>query len=213
MQGFVKRTIILLAGLLFIQPVYSLEVDREVLPRITLGGRVISTMDWVERDSDPRADNEINVDDSALLLRLDKRTYGQAVAGAVLGFKEYAGDAVFHESHVFYWNRDYEFKLGRMRLPNTLIEFPTLRDDDLLTYTHVGNASSNEEFDQIYGELLDFSWFIDRKNQSLKAWLGSRGDENALGVSGLDSQGVGYVYAIPDFQDVVELIRILYGTC
>ena len=41
----------------------------------------------------------------------------------------------------------------RTRLPNTLVSFPTIRDDDLLGFTHVGNAGANVEAeeDQIFG--------------------------------------------------------------
>jgi len=39
--------------------------------------------------------------------------------------------------HAFYWNQDFKISLGRGRLPNSLLEIPTLRDDDLLTYTHI----------------------------------------------------------------------------
>ncbi|HHB93403.1 MAG TPA: hypothetical protein ENK59_09365, partial [Thioploca sp.] len=53
----------------------ALEVDREVLPRITLGGRVISTLDMVDLDSDPDKKENINLGDSNLLLRFDKLVY------------------------------------------------------------------------------------------------------------------------------------------
>ena len=77
-----------LTGLL-VQSVHALEVDREVMPRMTIGGRVISTldsvdMDSVDIDSDPGAKEGINLSDSAILMRFDKRTYRDGVAGAVV---------------------------------------------------------------------------------------------------------------------------------
>ncbi|MGD8593528.1 MAG: hypothetical protein PVF82_11880, partial [Gammaproteobacteria bacterium] len=161
-------------SLLFVQSVYALEVDREVVPRMTIGGRVISTMDSLDLDSEPKAEDGINLSDSAILMRFDKRMYRDGVAGAVVGIKENDEAAVFHQLHVFYWNRNYRFELGRSRLRNTLLEFPLIRDDDLLDYTHVGNASSNEEFDQIYGDTASFDWYLDRKIQSLNLWAGTR---------------------------------------
>ena len=66
----------------------ALEVDREVMPRVTLGGRVISTFDYFDLDTDPDAKEEINLSDSSLLMRFDKRLYRNGLAGGLVGFKE-----------------------------------------------------------------------------------------------------------------------------
>ena len=132
----------ILTGLL-VQNVSALEVDREVVPRMTIGGRVIGNLETLDLDSEPEAGDGINMSDSAILMRFDKRMYRTGVAGAVIGIKESEDAVVFHQLHAFYWNRDYRFELGRTRLRNSLIEFPLIRDDDLLEYTHVGNAPSN----------------------------------------------------------------------
>ena len=141
--------------------VMALEVDREVMPRIQLGGRIMTSVDMVELDSDPNAETNINLADSSLLARFDKRMYGGGVAGATVGFTENEDAVVFHQLNAFYWNRDYAVKIGRGHLRNTLLEFPLMRDDDLLDYTHVGNASSDEEFDQIFGKQLTFDFFLE----------------------------------------------------
>jgi hypothetical protein len=198
-------------SLLFVQSVYALEVDREVVPRMTIGGRVISTMDSLDLDSEPKAEDGINLSDSAILMRFDKRMYRDGVAGAVVGIKENDEAAVFHQLHVFYWNRNYRFELGRSRLRNTLLEFPLIRDDDLLDYTHVGNASSNEEFDQIYGDTASFDWYLDRKIQSLNLWAGTRRNGDPVDFpeapGGFDSYGAGYVYEQPEDLRYVKWIR------
>ena len=59
--------------------VVALEVDREVLPRVTLGGRVIATVDANNLDSEPLKEDEINLDDSSVLMRFDKRMYDNGV--------------------------------------------------------------------------------------------------------------------------------------
>ncbi len=192
---------------LLVQPVLALEVDREVMPRITIGGRIISTIDIVDFDSDPNAENEINIEDSALLTRFDKRLYGGGVAGAVLGLREEGDKVQFHEANVFYWNQNIESTIGRTRLRNTLIEFPTLRDEDLLTYSHVGNASSNEELHQLYGKQFSVDWVLDKKYQKIGAWAGSREDETGLAVDGFDSYGIGYVYEISEDLRYVKRLR------
>jgi hypothetical protein len=144
-------------------------------------------------------------------MRFDKRMYRDGVAGAVVGIKENDEAAVFHQLHVFYWNRNYRFELGRSRLRNTLLEFPLIRDDDLLDYTHVGNASSNEEFDQIYGDTASFDWYLDRKIQSLNLWVGTRRNGDPVDFpdapGGFDSYGAGYVYEQPEDLRYVKWIR------
>ncbi len=206
-----KQVIILFtaSSILLAQPVLSLEVDREVMPRITIGGRIINTVDAPDFDLNPNAKSEISIDDSVLLTRFDKRLYGGGVAGALLGMREDEdGDAVqFHEASVFYWSQNMQASIGQTRLQNTLIEFPTLRDEDLLTYSHVGNASSNGELQQIYGEQLSFDWIVDQKNQILGAWIGSREDDTGLGREGFDSHGIGYTYERSEDLRFVERLR------
>jgi hypothetical protein len=189
----------------------ALEVDREVVPRMTLGGRVIATMDAVNLDSDPGAEDEINLSDSSLLTRFDKRLFSNGVAGAVVGLSENDSNVNFNQLHAFYWNQDYRAEIGRNRLRNSIIEFPLIRDDDLLAYTHVGNGSSNEEFDQIYGKHIAFDWIFDKKIQSLGLWAGTRRNgEDAVFVdapSGIDSFGLGYTYEQPQDLIYVEKLR------
>lgn len=205
-------TAVVLLGLV-VAEVPALEVDREVMPRITLGGRVIATMDYLDLDTDPDAKEDINLADSSLLMRFDKRLYRNGVAGGVIGFKENADSVMFHELNAFYWNQNYQAQIGRTRLRNSILEFPLIRDDDLLTYTHVGNASSDEEFDQLYGEHLAFDWILDKRIQKVGIWGGSRRNgEDAIFVDapyGIDSYGVGYTYEQPE--DLVYVKRIRHA--
>ena len=94
-----KKTILIVATVLsglLANELYALEVDREVMPRITLGGRVIATVDAMDLDSDPNADDQINLSDSTLLTRFDKRLYGKGVAGAMIGFIENESNVDFN---------------------------------------------------------------------------------------------------------------------
>ena len=208
-----KTTLIVatvLSGLLA-NELYALEVDREVMPRITLGGRVIATVDAMDLDSDPNANDQINLSDSTLLTRFDKRLYGKGVAGATIGFIENESNVDFNQLHTFYWNQNMTALLGRTRLRNTIVEFPLLRDDDLLSYTHVLNGSSDEEFDQIYGDLLSVDWIIDKKIQKLGVWGGTllNGEDAVFAdaPNGFDSYGAGYTYAQPEDLIYVKRIR------
>jgi hypothetical protein len=195
----------IVASLALVGTAQALEVDREVLPRITLGGRVITTLD---SDYDASGEPGINMGDSSFAARFDKRMFEDGVAGAVLGLKEDGGSASFNQMHVFYWNQNYETRIGRTRLPNTLVEFPLIRDDDMLSMTHVGNGSSNDEFDQIYGKIAAFDWFVDQKSQKLGAWAGTRRNESLLSsVEGFDSYGLSYRYEPPESYMYLNRVR------
>lgn len=188
---------------------YALEVDREVKPRITVGGRVITTLDSYDWDSDPSKKDEVNTEDSMLMMRFDKRMYENGVAGAVISFMENDGNVDFNQLNTFYWNEDFKARLGRTRLRNFIIEFPLIReDDDFITYTHVGNASSNDEFDQKYADLFSFDWFVDKKVQSLGAWTGTlRNGEGVTAPDGFDTYGVSYTYEEPEPYQYLKTLR------
>ena len=191
--------------------VLALEVDREVMPRIQLGGRIMASVDALDSDSDPAAESDLSLADSSLLLRFDKRMYNESVAGATVGITEDEDVAVFHQLNGFYWNRDFSVSIGRGRLHNTLLELPLMRDDDLLDYTHMGNASSSTEFDQIFGEQLAFDLFIDQKIQRFSMWAGIRrkGADPAFVITqdGFNSAGFGYVYEQPEALRFVKRLR------
>lgn len=200
-------------SILFYSTADALEVDREVKPRVTIGGRLLTTMDAVDYDSDPQEKGRINLGDSSILTRFDKRLYREGVAGAVIGLKEAdsAGnnELRLHELYVFYWNQDINILLGRTRLRNTLIEFPSLRDDDLLIYTHVGNASSNDEFDQLYANQFAVDWTVDKKFNQYSVWTGTRNNDatHNNAPDGFDSVGAGYVYQQPEDLLYVHTVR------
>jgi len=208
------KTSLMTATLLFVlllTEAQALEVDREVMPRITLGGRVITTLDAVDLDSDPDAEDEINLSDSSLLMRFDKRLFVDGIGGAVVGLSENESNVTLNQLHAFYWNQNYRALIGRTRLRNSIVELPLMRDDDLLTYSHVGNGSSNEELDQIYADQLAFDWIFDQKIQSIGLWAGTRRNgEDALFVNapdGFDSMGAGYTYEQPEDLIYVKKIR------
>ncbi len=206
----IKLTLISsLLTVLLLQPAQALEVDREVMPRITLGGRVIATIDNYDFDSDPAKEDEINLEDSSLLMRFDKRMFGDGVAGAVLGLQAHDNEAQFSQMHAFYWNQNYSVELGRTRLRNTIIEFPLIRDDDFIEYSHVANTSSNDEFDQTYGNHVAFDWIVDQKVQQVGVWAGTRRNGTGFSTSpdGFDTYGVRYLYEQPETMIYLKPIR------
>jgi len=198
---------------LLVQNLAALEVDREVMPRITIGGRTIITSDSYDysKDLTGNKNENVNIDDSALLLRFDKHMYGveTGVAGTVIGFREVENKVVFHQLNAFYWNENISFRLGKTKLRNTIIELPTLRDEDLLDYSHVNTASSNLEFDQMYGTNIEFDWYFGKGNQSFGVWTGSRTNDssNPNAPEGYDTQGYGFNYKPSEDLQYLNRIR------
>lgn len=204
----ITRSLLLISLSAVTGMLHALEVDRAVTPRITLAGKVVATVDSVVRDSQPAAESGINTGDSSLLLRLDKRLYEEGVGGAVVGFGEHDEELSLHQLNAFYRSQYYRVMVGRARLVNHLIEFSTLRDGDLLAYTHVGNGSSSDEFDQLYGEQLAVDLYPGGKTERVALWSGER--RNNVGVdesAGFDSYGIGYLHEQPEALRYVKWLR------
>lgn len=191
------RNALVVCALLVGSAVQALEVDREVLPRITLGGRVIGTLDATDLDSNSARAGTINSEDSELALRMDKRLYESGVAGATLSFREDADTVHFANHYVFYWDEHLNVVLGHAPLRNTLIEFSTMREDDLVYATHVLNASSAQNFAQTHGDVASLDWFP-QPDHALGVAMSSRSDDTGMGIDGIDSIGASYIYAPPD---------------
>ena len=202
-------TLLILSIVLIAQEGFALEVDREVMPRVTVGGRLIATptITWNRGIAAVanKEENGIDISDSSLLLRFDKRLYDGGVAGAKIGFSkpeaesDLNDDVFFNQLHAFFWNKDIEVILGRTQLHNTIVEFPTIRDDDLLSYTHAANLSSfagNDQY-QLFGDVMSFGWYVDATS-TLTVWGSTRTETDALGEKldefNLNTSGLSYVY-------------------
>ncbi len=142
---------------------------QEVTPRLNLAGRGIVSFNG-RRLAFPAGGTDFSslndFSDSALLLRLDQQLYSGNRAGVVLGFQfpdvdSDLGQVFFHQVNVFYSSKNLDVRLGRSRLRSQLIEFPTLRDDDLVEFTYVANAfsnSENSEFQQ-FGNVFSIDFY------------------------------------------------------
>ena len=201
---------------------HALEIDPMVAPEINLGGRVIATLN-ADRTKDAagakEGDEHLDIADSSLLLGFSKYLFDSRHYGfAVIGLKtpeddtDLKDDIYFHELHVGIGGPQWEMKLGRSRLGNTLISFPTLRDDDLLAYTHVGNGSSNAEAEeyQIFGNIVGGNWWF-TKTLSLDAAVTGRTVTDAAGdrtsSEQLNGGYVGLAYEVPESIKVDRGIR------
>lgn len=141
---------------------------QESMPRLTVGGRGLVSFDV--NGTAPFAGGETastdfgtvnNFSDSFLLIRVDRQLYEKDRAGVVMGFlfpdaETELGDVFYNQVHVFYDSEHFGGKLGRTRLANSVLEFPTLREEDLTEYGVVLNGFSNAENSEFsrYGNVI-----------------------------------------------------------
>ncbi len=153
-------------------PSDALELDPRVPPEINFGGKMLVTADFLREDpltGNERNDHSLNPSDSSLLFSFSKylftdNDYGFAVFGLKLPAQDTdLKDGVYtHQAHAGIGGKRYEILAGRARLTNTLISFPTVREEDLLAYTHVANGQSNAKADeyQIFGGLVRGTYWL-----------------------------------------------------
>jgi len=206
-----------LAAALFAAPAMALEVDPNVPPEISLGGRLIATANLSDTER-PVGGNEseaaLDIADSSILIGASKYLfnagdYAYAVLGLILpeDDSDLPDEIFIHQATVGMGSQDYDLVLGRTRLPNTLVSFPTLRDDDLLAFTHVGNAGANVEAeeDQIFGGILGGTRYLWKQFQA-RAFATARAETDLTDLansdrttrSNLNGAAFGLAYEIPE---------------
>ena len=195
----------------------ALEIDPNVIPEISLGGRMLATVDWM-RMTDPAGEVErasaLNVSDSSLVLGFSKYLFSDSNYGyAMLGFKtsedgnDLKDDIYFHEMSVGIGGPRYEVQLGRTRLPNTLLSFPTVRDDDLLAFTVVGNGGSNThavEYQQFGGQAAARWWLTPRVSGAVAVTARTQTDLSGTPLSGEDFNGASAMLSY-DFPEAMQV--------
>ncbi len=142
------------AWLLCMMP--SPTMAQESSARLTVAGTGLVSLNLnrsTDQDSEAEDSHQSAVSDfsdSFLLLRLDRQLYTNHRAGMLLGFlfpdaETDLGDVFYNQINVFYDTRAFRGSLGRTRLENFALEFPTLREEDLLEYAFVLNGFSNAD--------------------------------------------------------------------
>jgi hypothetical protein len=129
--------------------------EPSVAPQIELDGTGIGTLEYhsprvILPNGVRSSSTRINVSDSALLLGVSERLFHSGVGSFVLGAtttesdKAPSGTDLFlHQLYVDYQTRALETYLGRTDVGTRLIDFPTVRGDDLNEFVNVLNPFSN----------------------------------------------------------------------
>ena len=148
----------------------GLELDPNVAPEINIGGRALATLEAVQVRSPSENDGDdhdsqttLNTADSSLGLGFTKYLFNNTdYAFGVVGVKSTeSGSELGQELYVYQMyagvgGARYEVRVGRSRLPVSLVSFPSIRDDDMLAFTAVGNGliDSHAEEYQLFGQQI-----------------------------------------------------------
>ncbi len=138
---------------------------QEVQPELTLGvlslGSVGGEFSGGANGGDGAA-GLVDFSDTSLLLRGRIQLYPDIRGGSVVGLQfpdadSALGTVFFHQAYVFIQGRHFDVKLGRSRLQSSIVEFPTVRDDDLLPYSDALNpfSTGSTTEDHQYGNVLE----------------------------------------------------------
>ena len=165
LAAFIMLTAALLPGLA--------HAEQGVEPELTLGVLTLgsATGDFAT-GANPGHGNigVVDFSDTALLLRGRTQLYRGIRGGSVFGLQfpdadSKLGVVFFHQAYVFVQSRHLDIKVGRSRLLSSIIEFPTVRDNDLLPFTDALNPFSDGSTteDHQYGNVLEISGNIASK--------------------------------------------------
>ncbi len=194
-------------------PASAFEIDPHVPPEIVIGGRALATVDFEQLqrvDEGATSEEGVDIEDSSLLLGFAKHLHDDNHYGfGAFGFKALGdtdmNESVFlHQAYAGVGGRQWEARIGRTGLPNNLVRFPTVRDDDLLAYTHVPNARLEEDSDTLtlYGEQLAADWwFTPYFGMTAAALARPEGLPGDPRYGNLNSGSLGLHYYVPETVD------------
>ena len=186
-----------------------------VAPQIELAGTGIGTLQF----STPRftlpngsrsSTSRINVSDSALLLGISERLFRKGIGSFVIGTttteseKAPSGTEFFiHQLYVNYQARTLEGTIGRTDTGTRLIDFPTIRGDELNEFVNVLNPFSS-------GANIEEHRYSNQAavtlNSNLRSFVNLHAQNlitstpNTSGQAGINSFGINYQY-----QELTEL--------
>ncbi len=195
---------------LFITFVGVAPVFSQVSPEIQLGVRGLTSFNTdIGADKTTSAVNDFS--DSGLLLGFRQKLYNRFRGQFVIGFQfpdadSDLGQLFFHQTFIRVEDKVNILKMGRSRVRSSLIEFPTLRDDDALSFTDVLNPFSSGENteDNQFGNVLELARVFNQRY-----WLRVHGEHFTQTPSeragsetdfSLNAVGLSFEYRVPRTQ-------------
>ena len=145
---------------------------QEVSPRWSFFGRGLLAVTVADEGGAPLAPDWtlVNHADTAVNMRVDQLLFGRTVGAFAVGARltdrdSPLGDVYLFQAAAHLEGRNWTATFGRSRRPTRTVEFPTLRDEDLLTFTAPLNPYSlgGLEEDALFGDFLAVTWRRDMR--------------------------------------------------
>ncbi len=200
---FKIKTILIVLFVINVTPIFP-----QVSPEIQLGVRGLTSINMdIVTDNTTSAVNDFS--DTGILLGFRQKLYNQYRGQFVIGLQfpdadSDLGQVFFHQTFLKVENKSNILKMGRSRVRSSLIEFPTLRDDDALAFTDVLNpfsAGENTEDNQ-FGNVLELThihnqryWFRVHGEHFTQTPIAPATSETDFS---LNSVGFSFVYRVPE---------------
>ncbi len=194
-----------------------------VAPQIELDGVGLATLDLGQRRAydvggNRSSSSRVNLSDSAILVAASERLYKPGAIGTLV----IGGEATdqtnngslnnqlfLHQGYADYQDRYVEGYIGRTNVPTKFIQFPTLRGDDLLTFTDLPDpfsSGANTE-EPRYGNVAAVTLNRDLRNfvnLHVQHLITSAGDINS--DQGLNSYGVDLLHEPPPGLESIQKV-------
>jgi hypothetical protein len=200
-----------------------------VSPQIEVMGTAVTTLDLGLPDQsntlgDGSSSSGVNFSDSALAVGASEQLYKPGAIGSFVVGEEATGQTIngnlgsqlfLNEAYGDYQSRHLESYIGRTNNPTQLIQFPTLRGDDLVTFTNLqdpfSNGQNTEEarYSNVAALVLNQNLhnFVNIHVQNL---IHSAADINS--DQGLDSYGLDYYHeTTPGMEAIHKLVSYQLG--
>ena len=133
----------------------------QVSPEVQLGARGVMSFN-TDITNGQKATSVNDFSDTGVLLGFRQKMYNRFRGQMVVGMQfpdadSDLGQVFFHQIFLKIEDQKNILKMGRSRVQSTLIEFPTLRDDDALYFTDALNPFSSGENtqDTQYGNVIE----------------------------------------------------------
>lgn len=184
--------------------------EPSISPQISLNGTAIGTLEYhspriVLPSGIKSSSSRINLSDSALMLGISERLYRKGGIGSfVIGGtttdsdKSPSGTEFFlHKLYLDYQTHVLEGYIGRTDTGTQLVDFPTLRGDDLNEFVNVLNPFSSGENIQEHRYTNQATVVLNRNLRSflnLHAQNLISSSQNTVGQGGINSYGVNFQY-------------------
>jgi len=182
----------------------------ELAPEVQLGARGVISFNV--DDSSKNSSSQVNdFSDTSLLVGFRQKLYSRYRGQLVMGFQfpdadSDLGQVYFHQVFMKIEDKTNILKIGRSRVRSSLIEFPTLRDDDAIYFTDVLNPfSSGENTEESqYGNVFELA-HIFRQRYRLRIH-GEHFTETPVPPAtaetnfDINSLGISFEYRVPENQ-------------